>query len=93
MAMNIKNEHVHALAREAARRTGRSQTSVMEEALEAFVRRLDEADGALERERDRRHDRTREILAEVDALLTDEDRAAMCRAAGDLYDDRGLPAW
>ncbi|MGH3425128.1 MAG: type II toxin-antitoxin system VapB family antitoxin, partial [Nocardioidaceae bacterium] len=33
MSLNIKNERVHDLAREAAQRTGRTQTSVIEEAL------------------------------------------------------------
>lgn len=33
MGLNIKNERVHALAREAARLTGQSQTSAIEEAL------------------------------------------------------------
>ena len=33
MGLNIENERVHALAREAARVTGKSQTSAIEEAL------------------------------------------------------------
>ena len=33
MSLNIKNERVHELAREAARRTGMNQTSVIEAAL------------------------------------------------------------
>ncbi len=41
MSLNIKNERVHELVREAARRTGRSQTSVVEAALEAYLRDLD----------------------------------------------------
>lgn len=38
MALNIKNERVHALAREAARMTGGSQTSAIEQALELLLR-------------------------------------------------------
>ena len=34
MALNIKNERVCRLAKEAAERTGRTQVSVLEEALE-----------------------------------------------------------
>ena len=31
MALNIKNEHVHQLARQAAELTGKSQTAAIEE--------------------------------------------------------------
>jgi antitoxin VapB len=48
MSLNIKNEHVHALAREAARRTGKSQTSVIEEALTKFLADLDYSPAAIE---------------------------------------------
>ena len=36
MSLNIKNEHVHQLARDAAARTGLSQTGVIEEALRLY---------------------------------------------------------
>ncbi len=48
MSLNIKNEHVHALAREAARRTGKSQTSIIEEALTKFLADLDDSPAAIE---------------------------------------------
>ena len=38
MGLNIKNERVHELAREAARVTGGSQTSAIEQALVALLR-------------------------------------------------------
>jgi antitoxin VapB len=38
VGLNIKNERVHALAREAARVTGKNQTSAIEEALELLLR-------------------------------------------------------
>lgn len=38
MSLNIKNERVHALARQAAQLTGRSQTSAVELALEQLLR-------------------------------------------------------
>ena len=41
MSLNIKNERVHELAREAARRTGKSQTRVIEEALEKLLADLE----------------------------------------------------
>ncbi|SIS03675.1 type II toxin-antitoxin system VapB family antitoxin [Williamsia sterculiae] len=40
MGLNIKNEHVHELAREVARRTGRNQTSAIELALERLLAEL-----------------------------------------------------
>ena len=86
MSLNIKNEHVHDLVREAARRTGKSQTSVVEEALRRY---LDE----LEREQSRaaKDKRLYEALARIDALVAahpgDYD------FNGDfLYDENGLPA-
>lgn len=38
MGLNIKNERVHRLAREAARVTGRTQTGAIEEALVKLLR-------------------------------------------------------
>ena len=37
MSLNIKNERVHDLAREAAQRTGQSQTRVIEVALLEYL--------------------------------------------------------
>ncbi|WP_420114184.1 type II toxin-antitoxin system VapB family antitoxin, partial [Pseudactinotalea sp.] len=37
MGLNIKNERVHALAREAAAITGKSQTGAIEEALQRLL--------------------------------------------------------
>ncbi|WP_170853929.1 type II toxin-antitoxin system VapB family antitoxin [Microlunatus flavus] len=83
MSLNIKNEHVHDLVRQAAERTGLSQTSVVEEAISQLLRRLD----AEQEERRRRVD---EILDDMRDLLTDEDRAAL--STDFLYDENGLPA-
>jgi antitoxin VapB len=85
MSLNIKNERVHQLVREAAQRTGLSQTSVIEEALKHYLRDLDEQQSATRR-------RVDEILAVFDARLTDQDRAEMTKMMDDLYDDgTGLP--
>lgn len=84
MALNIKNEQVHALAREAARRTGRSQTSVLEEALRRYLETLGDAPAT-------RADRVRALVREFNTGLTDEDRAAMRQAVDGLYDADGLP--
>lgn len=45
MSLNIKNPRVHALAREAARRTGQNQTSVIETALQRLLDELDKEAG------------------------------------------------
>ncbi|MGV8850667.1 MAG: type II toxin-antitoxin system VapB family antitoxin [Propionibacteriaceae bacterium] len=85
MSLNIKNERVHQLARDAAQRTGLSQTSVIEEALLQYLRRLDDEQQAKRR-------RVDEILAVFDARLTDGDRAGMKAFMNDMYDDEtGLP--
>lgn len=85
MSLNIKNERVHQLARDAAQRTGLSQTSVIEEALLQYLRRLDD-------EQQTKRRRVDEILAIFDARLTDEDRAEMKASMNDMYDDEtGLP--
>jgi antitoxin VapB len=84
MGMNIKSERVHDLARRAAQRTGKSQTSVVEEALTQYLDQLD-------RKSDETEARLERILADFDRLLTDEDRRAMREMQDDLYDDLGLP--
>lgn len=87
MALNIKNERVCRLAKQAAELTGQSQVSVLEQALEAFLAEHD-AEAAI-KARQARVDAT---LARIDALMTDEDRAAIQRNMDELYDDDGLPA-
>jgi len=85
VSLNIKNEHVHDLAREAARLTGKSQTSVIEEALERLLADLE-------------HERRKAGLKE-DIMAIAADFQARTIAAGDgplssdwLYDDEtGLP--
>jgi antitoxin VapB len=85
MGLNIKNERVHQLVREAAQRTGLSQTGVIEEALNHYLRDLDEERTAARR-------RVDEILAVFDARLSDQDRAEMTELMDDLYaDETGLP--
>lgn len=85
MSLNIKNPRVHELAREAARRFGMSQTSVIEEALVRLLASSGETDD------DARRARLADILSDVDRRLTDDQRAAL-RGHGDLYDAAGLPA-
>ncbi len=86
MSLNIKNEHVHELAREAALLTGQSQTSVIERALEEFLARE-----RREPEREVRKRRVDELLEQIDARTTDEDRARARQIMEDMYDENGLP--
>lgn len=87
VSLNIKNEHVHALAKEAARRTGATQTGVIEQALEQLLASLDaRADD------DARRRRLDELMAEIRAETTEQDRAEVQRTMDQMYDERGLPA-
>lgn len=83
--MNIKNPRVHALAREAARLTGQSQTAVVEEALERLLAQLAKDDESHEHALD-------QLMAEIEAEVTDDDRAAVTRFMQEMHDDAGLPA-
>lgn len=85
MSLNIKNERVHALAREAARRTGKSQTSVIEEALTRLledVARTASPDAGLSA--------VLEIAGDFERRLSPQERASM--STDQLYDERGMPA-
>ncbi|HSN11691.1 MAG TPA: type II toxin-antitoxin system VapB family antitoxin [Propionibacteriaceae bacterium] len=84
MSLNIKNERVHRLVREAAARTGLSQTSVIEEALRRYLAELDDRQAAS-------RGRIAEILDLVDAQLSDSDRSEMLEVLEGLYDEKGLP--
>ena len=87
MSMNIKNERVHDLARQAAALTGRSQTSVVEEALRRYLEELQR-----DARREAQRDRTDEILAEMRAIIaSDPERFDL--STDFLYDpETGLPA-
>ena len=92
MALNIKTDHVCELARRAAERTGLTQVSVLERALEQYLEVLDSAAAAPdedEAER-RRRGEARVLLGELRTRLTDEDRAAIRQGAEGLYDEAGL---
>ena len=87
MSLNIKNEQVHELVRRAAKLTGKSQTSVVEDALRAYLDNLDR-----ETSRQARRQRLDEILAEMHAIVAaDPDRFDL--STDFLYDpETGLPA-
>jgi len=92
MSLNIKNERVHAMVREAAERTGMSQTSVVEEALRRMLKELDERESEVGGpDRQARHNKIMATLAEIDALMTPELKTLL--TTDDLYDEEtGLPA-
>lgn len=85
--MNIKNERVQALAREAARRTGQTQTGALEAALTQYLDGLDGTDVRA----DLTFERARQIAVDFAAQLSDADRAAIREGADNLYDETGLP--
>jgi antitoxin VapB len=85
VGLNIKNERVHELARQAARMTGKSQTAAIQEALERFI-----ADGGPDPEAARQQ-RLDVLWQEIQVGTTDADRAATRQAMEELYDEAGLP--
>jgi antitoxin VapB len=88
MGLNIKNERVHALARQAARLTGKTQTGAIEEALERLLRDYGEDPDAARVSRTL--DVVRAIAAEYNADPGHED--LVIRHVEDLYDERtGMP--
>ena len=88
MGLNIKNERVHDLAREAARLTGKSQTGAIEEALVRLLREYD-ADPARARTA-AKVDLVRGVVAAYRADPGNDDREIA--RVEDLYDDAtGLP--
>jgi antitoxin VapB len=77
MGLNIKNDRVHALAREAARRTGRNQTSAIELALERLLADLERDGGSATR---------------LDLIRSMQHAAAEADLGTEsLYDEEGLP--
>lgn len=86
MSLNIKNERVCALAKEAAAETGQSQTSVIEQALERLLaeHRADAAESE-------RIERARRTLSDMQMrwAATESERPF---TSDDLYDENGLPA-
>jgi len=89
MSLNIKNERVHAMVREAAERTGMSQTSVVEEALRRMLKELDERESkSADSESEDRFNELMAIAARIHARLTPERRARL--TTDDLYDENGM---
>lgn len=87
MGLNIKNQRVHDLAREAARVTGKSQTGAIEVALERLLH--EHGVDPQERAVAQTIDQVRAIAVEYTQDPGREDR--VIRRIEDLYDDTGLP--
>lgn len=85
MGLNIKNEHVHELARRAARYTGRTQTGAIELALEKLL--AEHHDAAASRQQ-----RVSAILDAIDEHLAELPPMDFTHVMTDLlYDEDGLP--
>ncbi|MDO5067569.1 MAG: type II toxin-antitoxin system VapB family antitoxin [Propionibacteriaceae bacterium] len=84
MALNIKNQRVCDLAREAADRFNTTQVEVIEKALQEL----------LHSEEQRRQERYERVMAAIDrihASMTDEEREALRNVDQEIYDEDGLP--
>lgn len=91
MALNIKNEHTVALARELAELNGTSITSAIEDALEARLVELRAHPDRVSATAAARRAAIHELVAEIHASMTDQDRAALLAAQREMYDEYGLP--
>lgn len=87
MALNIKNERVHELARQAARVQGTTQTSALEVALEEYLARHAVPEAAAED----RVERATVLVQQIRADLGAEGRASLADELADLYDAEGMP--
>jgi antitoxin VapB len=88
MSLNIKNQRVHELARQAAQVTGKSQTGAIEEALERLLAAYDADPG--EPRATAKVDLVAGLVAEYVDDPGDESRGV--RRVEDLYDEStGLP--
>lgn len=87
MAMNIKNERVHALARRAAAVTGGTQTSALEAALEEYLERHGGPASAAED----RLERASVLVGQIRDGLDLGTGASLADEVADLYDVHGVP--
>ncbi|KRF18907.1 hypothetical protein ASG90_03185 [Nocardioides sp. Soil797] len=87
MSLNIKNDRVHRLAREAAQVTGLSQTAAVEQGLELLLDKFD----ARPAETDRK--RRLDVLTSTALAWQPDTDADKLQEIDELYDDHtGLPA-
>lgn len=84
MALNIKNQRVCDLAREAAERFNTTQVDVIEKALQELLH-------SKEQRRAERYERIMAAVDELHASFTDEEREALRNVDQEIYDEDGLP--
>lgn len=84
MALNIKNQRVCDLAREAADRFNTTQVEVIEKALQELLH-------SEEQRRQERYERVMAAVADLQASFTDEEREALRNIDQEIYDEDGLP--
>ncbi|RRD48941.1 type II toxin-antitoxin system VapB family antitoxin [Arachnia propionica] len=84
MALNIKNQRVCDLAREAAERFNTTQVDVIERALQELLH-------SEEQRRAERYERIMAIVNEIHDSMTDEEREALRNVDREIYDEDGLP--
>lgn len=85
MGLSIKNQRVHDLVKETARRTGRTQTGAIELALEELLARTER-----EQSQEAREQRAAELIAAIQMAVAAGDSDMRIE---DLYDDEtGMPA-
>lgn len=84
MALNIKNQRVCDLAREAAERFNTTQVDVIERALQELLH-------SEEQRRAERYERIMAIVNEIHDSMTDEEREALRNVDQEIYDEDGLP--
>lgn len=84
MALNIKNQRVCDLAREAAERFNTTQVEVIERALQELLH-------SEEQRRAERYERIMAAVEELHASFTDEERGALRNVDQEIYDEDGLP--
>lgn len=87
MALNIKNERVHELARRAAQVGGTTQTGALEVALEEYLARH----GATGAEGEGRLERATVLVEQIRGGLALDGGASLSDDLADLYDAEGLP--
>lgn len=85
MSLNIKNERVHQLARQAAALSGGTQTSALQDALEDYVTKLRREHQQAGSADDGRID---DLLHSIRGRI----RAGGPLSTDELYDEEGLPA-
>ena len=90
MSMNIKDERVHAMARELAARRGTTVTDAVRQALRAELERNADSDEASKSARAAKQQQLLTLLESFKTLPWADGRSSR-ELQDELYDDDGLP--